>query len=128
MNDKIDQKKERKYGYLIAILAIFLICISIIVIFFTKDKSDTNDILFGNWNLDDVTEYYFDGKGNGSLNLPGKAYSFTYEIKDDELSIDFENENARDITYKFVINENKLTIISDENNETIKYLLTKKND
>lgn len=128
MNDKIDQKNERKYGYLIAVLAIFLICISIIVIVFTKDKGNTNDILYGNWNLDDVTEYYFDGQGNGSLNLPDKAYSFTYEIKDDELSIDFENENARDITYKFVINGNDLTIISDENNKTIKYLLTKKID
>lgn len=128
MNDKIDQKNERKYGYLIAVLAILLICISIIVIAFTKDKGNINDILYGNWNLDDVTEYYFDGQGNGSLNLPDKAYSFTYEIKDDELSIDFENENARDITYKFVINGNDLTIISDENNETIKYLLTKKID
>ena len=65
-------------------------------------------------DFDGTTAYEFSGDGNGVLLLPNVTYDFTYEIKKDQISIDYENESVRDGTYTFRVEEDKLTLIGGE--------------
>ena len=58
------------------------------------------------WDLDGTTAYEFSGDGNGALLLPNVTYEFTYKIKKDQISIDYENESVRDGTYSFSVENN----------------------
>ena len=76
--------------------------------------SGSTDVLKGKWDLDGTTAYEFSGDGNGALLLPNVTYEFTYKIKKDQISIDYENESVRDGTYTFRVEEDKLTLIGGE--------------
>ena len=119
------RRQRRLLGISATVLAIILLAVLIILI--AKSCSTSEDLLSGTWNLDGITVYQFDGKGNGSLNLPVNTYSFTYKIKDNSLSIDFESESARDITYIFTVEDKKLLLVSVEKDKEITYELTKTN-
>lgn len=117
-------KKRKQYRWiaiLVAAIMVIFLAVLLIVIFCGLGR----DVLNGIWNLDDITVYQFDGKGNGSLNLPDNTYPFTYEINDNSLSIDFESKAARDITYTFTVREEKLVLVSIEKGKKITYKLTK---
>ena len=94
----------------IAILAVLILIIVLIV----KGCSGGTDVLKGKWDFDGTTAYEFSGDGNGVLLLPNVTYDFTYEIKKDQISIDYENESVRDGTYTFRVEEDKLTLIGGE--------------
>ena len=119
-------KQHRLLGISAAVLAITLLAILIIAV--AKSCSIGTDVLSGTWDLDGITVYQFNGKGNGSLKLPDSTYSFTYKMKDNSLSIDFESESARDITYTFTVENEKLLLVSIEKGKEITYELTKTND
>lgn len=127
MPRRLAAKKRRRRKIIIfsgAILAA-LILIAVLIACFSVRKSD---ILKGTWDLDGVTVYRFDGKGAGSLDLPSNSYAFTYEIKDGILSIDFESESARDKTYIFTTDKNRLFLSDSEGKETKTFELTKRGD
>ncbi|MBE6619709.1 MAG: hypothetical protein E7626_08090 [Ruminococcaceae bacterium] len=46
--------------------------------------------------------------------LPNVTYEFSYDIKKDQISIDYENESVRDGTYTFTVEDNTLTLIGGE--------------
>ena len=46
--------------------------------------------------------------------LTSATYDFSYQVKDDQLFIDFSNEAARDCTYTFSVNGNTLTLTGGE--------------
>lgn len=73
-----------------------------------------------------VTVYRFDKNGKGELILPNSNFAFTYEIKDDTLTIDFESENAADSTYTFSVTDDKLTLTAESSDAV--YVLTKKTE
>ena len=77
--------------------------------------------------MDGTTAYEFSGDGNGALLLPNVTYEFSYDIKKDQISIDYENESVRDGTYTFTVEDNTLTLIGGEGNAEIgkEYVLTK---
>ena len=82
---------------------------------FDKEYSTAGvPFLKGKWDLDGTTAYEFSGDGNGALLLPNVTYEFTYEIKKDQISIDYENESVRDGTYTFTVEDNTLTLIGGE--------------
>lgn len=85
-----------------------------------------DDVLVGIWKLDSVTKYTFDGSGSGCMIVSDSEYKFSYTLKDDELKIDFISESAKDSTYEFYIDENKLTLLSKDDNKG-SYELTKEN-
>lgn len=116
-------RQRRLLGISAAVLAIILLVVLFIVI---AKSCSSGDLLIGTWDLDGITAYQFDGNGNGSLNLPDNSYSFTYKIKDNSLSIDFESEAARDVSYTFTVREEKLLLVSVEKGKEITYELTKK--
>ena len=65
------------------------------------------------------------GDGNGALLLPNVTYEFTYAIKKDQISIDYENESVRDGTYIFTAEDNTLTLIGGEGTVGGTYTLTR---
>lgn len=132
------RKQRRLLGISAAVLAIILLAVLIIVVAKScssggdvpkgTDVLNGTDVLSGTWDLDGITVYQFDGKGNGALKLPDNTYSFTYKTKDNSLSIDFESESAQDITYAFTVENEKLLLVSTEKDKETTYELTKTND
>ena len=105
----------------IAILAVLILIIVLIV----KGCSGGTDVLEGKWDLDGTTAYEFSGDGNGALLLPNVTYEFSYDIKKDQISLDYENESVRDGTYTFSIDKDKLTLIGGEGTVGGTYTLTR---
>ena len=54
-----------------------------------------------------------------------KAYEFTYKIKKDQISINYENESVLDGTYTFSVDKDKLTLIGGEGTVGGTYTLTR---
>ena len=116
------KRRQRRLTIITVILASVMI-LSIILI--VKSCSGSGDVLKGTWDLDGVTVYQFDGNGHGSLNLPSNTYAFTYEIKDNELRIDFESDAARDADYTFTVEKDKLILKYVEKDQEKTYELMK---
>ena len=96
------------------IITVILAAVLILSVILIVKSCSGSDVLKGTWNLDGVTVYQFDGNGHGSLNLPSNTYPFTYEIKDNELHIDFESDAARDADYTFYVTNGVLTMTGGE--------------
>lgn len=105
-----------RLGTMSALLVVTLVAVVLI----QKDK------LKGTWNYDGTTVYQFDGEGNGMLILPSKDYEFYYEIKKNELLIDFVEENARDFVYKFDVDEDTLILVDKKGEEKVTYTMKRK--
>lgn len=77
-------------------------------------QSFGSDPLTGTWDYDSNTTYQFDGKESGAMILTSATYDFSYQVKGNQLFIDFSNEAARDCTYTFSVNDNTLTLTGGE--------------
>lgn len=103
-----DSNKELKMKQRIRCLIIicFIIMIILIIVIFLKNKKlfNNQDIIKGLWNIDGTTKYEFDGKGEGKMILPSSEYKFIYKITENEISIDFEDETAKDYMYTYSLN------------------------
>lgn len=115
-----NQKESRKISIFAAIAVVILLFAVFISVMLSR-----GDALKGTWDLDGITAYQFDGKGKGSLNLPDSSYPFSYEITGSDVSIDFESDEARDMTYSFFAEKDKLTLTYKEGKETIVFELVK---
>lgn len=73
--------------------------------------------LSGKWSVDENTSYYFDDSGSGKLLLPDAEYDFKYEIKNNELQIDFAVDSVTDSNYEFTVDNSTLTLISQDANK-----------
>ena len=102
-------------------LAILILIIVLIV----KGCSGGTDVIAGKWDVDGITFYEFNGKGNGALILPNSTYGFTYEIETNQLIIDYKDDSLHDGSYTFEINGDKLTLIGGEGTVGGTYALTK---
>ena len=98
---------KKKIIIFIPIWVLLIVCIFIAISFFKQTKTDD---FKGLWDIDGYTKYEFDGKGNGKLIIPSNEYIFTYTIKDNIISIDFENEKTIDSEYEYIINKDKLEL------------------
>ena len=67
-------------------------------------------------------------KGSGAMLLTLADYDFTYEIRDNQLYIDFVNDSAHDATYEFSVKGDTLTLIGGEGTIGGTYELTKVHD
>ena len=115
LSPKRKAAKKRRQRRLTIITVILVVVLVLSVLLIVKScSSGGGDVLHGTWDLDGVTVYQFDGNGHGSLNLPSNTYPFTYEIKDNELHIDFESDAARDAAYSFSVKNGVLTMTGGE--------------
>ena len=86
--------------------------------------SGNKDELKGQWRIDEITAYRFDGDGNGALVLPEQEFVFRYTVHEDQLTIDFVSESARDFVYSYQIHGKKLTLTGGEGNDVVEYILS----
>lgn len=127
MRRKAEREKQRRRRQIImntaAVAVIALFIFGIILLF---KSCSTDHSIVGTWDYDTVTIYRFDKNGKGELILPNSTFAFTYKIKDDTLTIDFESENATDSTYTFSVTDDKLTLTAESSDAV--YVLTKKTE
>lgn len=86
---------------------------TIITELITEKEKTSELIIEGKFRIDEVTVYYFDGNGKGSLHTDFNDYSFSYSITDNTLTIDFEDKSLKDSTYTYYINKEALLLKND---------------
>ena len=106
------RRQRRKQRRLILCAAVLLALVLLIVLLVKGCFG--SDPLTGTWDYDSNTTYQFDGKGSGAMILTSATYDFSYQVKGNQLFIDFSNEAARDCTYTFSVNDNTLTLTGGE--------------
>ena len=115
-NEKSNSAKK------IIVFIVFILTISIAVAVVMNMRKDK---LFGTWTTDGITIYKFNGKGEGSLVTSLSRYEFNYKIKKNKLYIDFLSDKAKDASYEFSIDEDKL-VVDGIDETTGNYTMTKK--
>ena len=124
---RIQRKKRARRQRQIAILCLTIaaVVVFIAMIIFIK-KSLGPDELKGTWALDESTSYQFDGKENGTMLISGTEYDFNYDIKKDQLFIDYESDILVDGEYTFKVKKDVLTLTGGEGTSGNTYELNKK--
>lgn len=89
-----------------------------------EKELSVNEQLIGNWTTDGITIYMFNENNTGILKLPLSEYSFKYILKNNDVYIDFENENSVDSSYTISFEENKM-FLKGINQTTGNFILTK---
>ena len=118
------RKARQKRLVIFSCLVAVTIAITYTVILALLPKSDL-EVVKGTWVYDPYTKYEFDGNGNGCMCLEDLHYKYTYDISDNELTLDFEDEAVHDCTYTFEVKDNILTMIGKEGTVGGTYELTK---
>lgn len=108
---KKKKKKKRKYLLLIPIVIIG------IILLMTIGKEEDNPFI-GIWISEGGTIYEFKKRNKGIVTVPLAKYKFKYKIKDNILTIDYEDEKAIDMDYEYAFTRDKL-IIKSENGKYI---------
>ena len=101
----------KKKIIIMIILIVIALVILIALILNLKHLSKRN--LIGTWTTDGVTIYVFNKNNTGKLIVSVGEFPFTYEIKDDTLEIDFENEKSTDSKYTYQFDDGKLILSGD---------------
>ena len=94
---------------IILVLTILLISTLFFGVGFNRKDNEDNSII-GLWNVDDVTKIKFNNNGKGKVIVPGEEFLFSYTIKDNIISIDFENEESNDVDYEYKLDKDILEI------------------
>lgn len=121
---KQKQGRKRRWKIVISILVATVLAVSLLIVIFVKINPDL-DLIQGSWTYDQYTQYEFDGKGKGYMQLETERYDYTYRIAETKLYIDFTNEAVRDCTYEFSIQGDVLTMTGEEGTTRGQYTLTK---
>ena len=117
------RKRHRKLRPILLVGMPILLVASVIVILLYKVKinrdtenniSNSDELLIGTWNYDDVTRYTFDGEGSGALLLPLGNYEFTYVVAEGSLSLDFADESAMDRSYMYSVSDGELILTGSD--------------
>lgn len=123
------RRRKKRIRQMVAFFAIVAVVLITAILLIVRGCSVTQrDALYGKWNLDGTTFYVFDGNGNGKMELPEKSYDFQYTIQDNTITIDFTDENAKDFTYDFTVENDTLTLAGKEKKETFTYSFKKQNE
>lgn len=118
-------KPPRKKKNRMLPVAIVLVVLAVVLAVVLLRSCSKGDALEGQWRFDEITAYYFDGKGSGALILPEQRFEFRYKVQEDKLEIDFVSESARDFSYTFLIAGEYLTLTGGEGDEMVSYLLAR---
>lgn len=117
-------------------VAVVILVLSIVLIFKACSGSDTSkdnpkdnvassELFLGKWDTDGSTFYQFAEDGKGTIIQPNATFGFTYEIKGDQLMIDYEPLFMNDCTYTFEFSNEKLILKGGEGTIGGTYELTK---
>ena len=104
----------RKLKLIMIIAIIIIIIVFVIAIFLIFKNINQKNIFLGTWESGGGTIYEFKENNEGIMKTSLSEYKFTYKIKDNILSIDFEIERAIDTDYEFTCEENKCNMKSNQ--------------
>lgn len=102
------QKKKKAPILLIFIIVVF----AVLLFFFFKLRSSKNSFV-GTWQSEGGTIYEFKDNNEGIVKTTSAEHNFKYEIKENVISIDFEEERATDTDYKFSCDKKRCEMTSD---------------
>lgn len=119
------QKRRQIIVVAVSFALIFGIVIGINYIFNRSGNGRELLRFQGSWVYDEYTRYEFDGKGRGCMCLEDLHYEYSYEVKKNELFIDFDDGSVHDCTYEFAFDGDKLSIIGKEGTVGGTYILNK---
>lgn len=107
MDKKERLAKQRKHLRLVIALAVVILAVLIVLLFWLGRKDD----LTGAWQFED-TFFEFNGRGKGIWMQGDEIERFSYEIHGTQLSLDFRRENVPDVTYSFYT-EGEFLVLTD---------------
>lgn len=119
---KRSYRNKKKKSRIKIVVLLVLIVFAVIGIIFLKPKKNSNQsnftaeekklvaTLVGKWTTDGNTVYEFNDDGSGALIVPVANLLFTYKFENNQLFIDFENEDSDDTYYTYEVTETKLTL------------------
>ena len=115
---KKNNTKMMVLGILCGLASAAVIFLGVWAIFLRDGNSITGKggTLYKEWAIDSTTHYRFDEDGKGALVLPTEEYSFSFKIKGDKITIDFDDPKCIDKIYTFSVNGDTMTITSDSDN------------
>lgn len=114
------EKRHRFTRYIVNLTIVIITVVCAAIGYYLL--SDRYDDLRGTWTVDSITSFWFDGRGEGGMLLPSSEYMFHYEINEDIISIDFEDEGATDVVYEFQVEKDTLRLKGHENNSSVQSL------
>ena len=109
------RKRQRRKRICTGIIALLVLAVLIIGIVLICKSCSADKSIVGTWDYDTVTVYRFDKGGKGALELPNRSYEFSYMTDGDKLTIDFVSESATDSIYVYTVNNDTLTLVSEDN-------------
>ena len=112
MSAKKRKARRRKIAVISALALAVLVLIIVLICRGCAGGNYNNADLSGVWHYNQYTKYEFDGEGNGRMFYDeGKAFEYTYTVKDSIVYLDFELEYVTDCQYTYTVEGDKLTLI-----------------
>ena len=119
------RKVRQKRLVILSCLVVVTIAIVYIVVFALLSSKTELEVIKGTWVYDQYTKYEFDGDGNGCMCLEDLHYKYTYDVLDNKLKLDFQDDAIHDCTYTFELKDNTLTMVGEKGTVGGTYELTK---
>lgn len=116
-NGKSGGGKPVKYLPYILAGVVALVIVAVLLFLLLGGGGGQKTGLEGLWTVDGVTSYRFERGGKGAMELPSANYAFKYTVQDGVLSIDFEDEAARDNSYTYSVSDTTLVLTGIKVNE-----------
>lgn len=104
------KRKIKKQSILIICGIVVLLIILFCIITFNRNNKIQSNNIIGSWTIDNVTIYEFYKDDKGKLKVSLNDYSFTFQINNDVINIDFDDDSLLDSEYTFVIENDKLKL------------------
>lgn len=106
--------KKRIFGSIVvAIVCLVLVGCS---------KGEKKNPIVGQWKNDSLGYdyiYTFNSDGTGKYDAAGTIMKFTYTLKGDKISIQYEGENMESFDTKYSIDGNTLNVVDSLGNDTL---------
>lgn len=123
---KIRQRKLRIQRSIAAGIALAILILIIVLI--VKGCSGGKNDIVGTWRLDDSVKYQFEKDGTGTMLLTNSRYDYTFEVKGENLHIDYEDDILVDGSYTFTVEGDTLILNGGEGTSGDTYELTRINN
>ena len=123
---KIRQRQLRIQRSIAAGVALAILILIIVLI--AKGCSGGKNDIVGTWRLDDSVTYQFEKDGTGAMLLSNSRYDYTFEVKGENLHIDYEDDILVDGSYTFTVEGDTLILNGGEGTSGDTYELTRINN
>ena len=117
---KVVKKYKKRYKVSIVKVVALIVVLLILCILISNLLSRKDNSIVGKWTTDKGTIYQFNKDNTGKLIISVGEFNYKYEIKDDKVFIDFENENSTDTEFVYKFEDDKLILKNNNGTFTFK--------